>query len=239
MTARTRHNLAFVAPMLSPSDTIDLSASLALPAPIFAMPFAEATDGAIRVDTNEPLCMLDTGAGVDASNGVHGECPNSRRTNTLAVSTANGLVVPPFKNDYVIMTRNRRGSKANIVRRNAVVLENCPHTLVSGGKMALEDGVGTWLAPYDQVSYLRPQANDHSLDVPLFNVGVLVIPARSVTADAYAAVTTGAVQHGRGTGRTSGKLAHATFNHRPLDVLRKMPKYTNAPESWSTVQAPV
>jgi hypothetical protein len=82
--------------------------------------------------------------------------------------------------------------------------------------MALEDGVGTWLAPYDQVSYLRPQANDHSLDVPLFNVGVLVIPARSVTADAYAAVTTGAVQHGRGTGRTSDRLAHATFNHRSI-----------------------
>ena len=110
----------------------------------------------------------------------------------------------------MIKTRNRRGNKANIVRRNAVVLENCPHTLVSGGKMALEDGVGTWLAPYDQVSYLRPQANDTSLDVQLFNVGVLVIPARSVAAEAFAAVTTGAVQHGRGTRRTSGKLVESS-----------------------------
>ena len=69
-------------------------------------------------------------------------------------------------------------------------------------------------------------------------VGVLVIPAGSVAASAYAAVTMAAVQHGRGTGKTDGRLAHNTFNHGPCDVLKRMPQFTNAPESWATIKAP-
>ena len=117
------------------------------------------------------------------------------------------------------------------------MLENCPHTLVSGGKLAAEDGVGTWLAPYDQVSYLRPQANNELTDIPLLNVGVLVIPARSVDASAYAAVSAPQVRNGRGNGRADGDLVHTTFNHRNLDALRRMPQFTNAPAAWADVKA--
>ena len=145
VTARRRHNLAFIANTLSPDDTIDLSRSLALGTPVFVLsadPLCEVK----RVDANERVTMLDTGAGVDASDGKHNELANSRRSNALAVSTANGLIVPPFKNDFLVATRNQSGKKTNIIRRGGVVFDSCPHTLISGGKMAAEDGIGTYLA---------------------------------------------------------------------------------------------
>ena len=58
VTARTQHNLAFVAPMLSPQDTIDLSASLALPVPVFGMPVHIANaQGDMRIDTSTSRCV--------------------------------------------------------------------------------------------------------------------------------------------------------------------------------------
>ena len=93
--------------------------------------------------------------------------------------------------------------------------------------MAAEDGIGTWLAPYDQMSYLRPHAGDGSTDIPLLNVGVLVVPSRSVDASAYAAVSVPQVRNGRGNGKTDGDLLHATFNHRNVEALRRMPEFTS------------
>ena len=72
-------------------------------------------------------------------------------------------------------------------------------------------------------------------DIPLLNVGVLVAPSRSVDASAYAAVSVPQVRNGRGNGKIDGDLLHATFNHRNVEALRRMPEFTNAPGAWADV----
>eukprot|EP00966_Prymnesium_polylepis_P233455 5399350-Prymnesium_polylepis.1 len=69
-----------------------------------------------------------------------------------------------------------RGGVITIPLRDSVILDSCQHTLCAGGKLAAEDGVGLLLAPYDGDSFLFTSYDDRSLDIPITNVGVLVLP---------------------------------------------------------------
>ena len=234
-----RHNLAFMPQMLSHEEALELGGFMGFhPLSVFVGELAVGGKPCMQASVAD-LCMVDTGAGVDASNGTAYEVPKSRRPNTLAVSTANGVVVPKMKNDMLIPYRRRDGTRSPGLRRNgAVVLEHCPHTLISGGKMAAEEGVGVWVAPYDQMSCLKPDLNNSALDIPLLNVGVLVLPGCDVPATAYAAHIVHGRQDGRGAAgsveeRTwTGRLIHNTFNHRGGKNLRRMCDVSNAPPAW-------
>ena len=81
--------------------------------------------------------------------------------------------------------------------------------------------------------YALTPATGALTDIPLLNVGVLVVPSRNVDASAYAAVSVPQVRNGRGNGKIDGDLLHATFNHRNVEALRRMPDFTNAPDEWS------
>ena len=71
------------------------------------------------------------------------------------------------------------GSRAaHLVLKDVVLLDDCPHILVSLGRLAEENGIGTWVAPNKEKSYLawRDQRTNSLHTVHMLNVGVLVIP---------------------------------------------------------------
>lgn len=104
--------------------------------------------------------------------------------------------------------------------------------------MAAEEGVGCWIAPYDNSSFLRPVMEDPSRDIPLVNLGVLLLPGVDVPSSAFAAH----IVHGRhdSTGKPRsteervwlGKLMHNTFNHISSKALKHLPDVSNVPASW-------
>ena len=120
--AAGRHNLAFLPAMLAPDDAVEIGKSMGFQ-PLLAATAAAVALGPTPLLINAPasavpdLCMIDSGAGVDASRGDRFEVHGSRRPNTLAVSTANGVVVPPFKNDLLVPTRDRQGRLGKLRRR--------------------------------------------------------------------------------------------------------------------------
>ena len=69
----------------------------------------------------------------------------TRGANTVAVSTANGTVVPPEHVTNRIPCRRRNGTVYQLVRPRALVMDNCPHTLISVGNLCAQDGFGFWL----------------------------------------------------------------------------------------------
>ena len=101
--------------------------------------------------------------------------------------------------------------------------------------------MGLWMAPGDGECYLRPDANDKTKDIPLINVGVLIIPDSSIPAEAFGAATLqNAVDIVRGNNSNeatrAGWFGHWTFSHRDPKVLRHMPDCTNAPASWRNMK---
>ena len=115
-----------------------------------AMPaFLNATD-TLRIsklaglhDKTRPLKMLDSGAGLELTPTKDGAVPGSLRRNTTSVSTANGVTVPEWKCDKAWKVGMEDGSVRVIVRRNCVVVPQCPHDLISIGRIALDAGVST------------------------------------------------------------------------------------------------
>ena len=86
--------------------------------------------------------------------------------------------------------RSRDGKKTLIPLRDSVTLDSCQHTLASGGKLAAEEGFGFLCEPYDGETYLfqgsptmKPGAQ-----IPLVNLGVLVLPPADVASVMSAAV---------------------------------------------------
>ena len=174
------------------------------------------------------LRLYDSGAGVHGRNGDLKVVPGSERPNFLSISTANGVTRPPTKCTQLLPTRDVSGRLGCIELRDSVDLEDCAYTLVSSGKLAAEQGVGFWLAPGDGMSFLRPNQTDHTYDVPLVNIGVMVIPHEDMQA------ACGGVVFGSNSNETSNldEFVHDTFNHREIRRLRRAPDCTDAPEGW-------
>ena len=174
------------------------------------------------------LPLWDTGAAINASVGKHPIVPGSIVANTTYVSTANGLCLPPSKCTQLLKCRQRGGGVTTVPLRDSVCLDSCQHTLCAGGKIAAEDGLGLMLAPYDGDTFLFLSFTDRELDIPLVNVGVLVLPDAS-SASAFP-ISRGEIENST---TRAGENIHQTFSHRDVRKLRHMPKCTHAPEPWT------
>ena len=176
------------------------------------------------------LVIYDTGAAVHAGNGALEVVQGSIRKNTMAVSTANGLTVPANSCTQRLRTRDRMGRATTHLLTESLMLDNCSHTLVSGGRLAAA-GTALFLAPEDEMSFLLPSRTDRSRDVPLLNVGVLVVPDITYPIDAYSACS---VIHGAAPNDAmrSGEFLHDTFNHTHLRRLRKLPDAAIGLDEW-------
>ena len=97
------HNIAMMPNHLSPADAVDLAGSLGIPAFNLGMQIdndTEVTAAELSRATVPRLNLLDSGAAIDTSDGVLEEnggyaVAGTRGPNLIAVSTANGTVVPP------------------------------------------------------------------------------------------------------------------------------------------------
>ena len=63
------------------------------------------------------LHLADSGAGIHAINDQRYVVPGSLRPNTTAVSTANGVTVPPHRCDAAIAVRTQGGAAHGAARR--------------------------------------------------------------------------------------------------------------------------
>ena len=179
------------------------------------------------------LNLLDTGAAIDTSDGTVEKdggyaVAGTRGANTVAVSTANGTVVPPEHVTNRIPCRRRNGTVYHLVRERALIMENCPHTLISVGTLCAQDGFGFWLGPYASESYLRSTPNDPGDDIPFINVGVAILP------DVHTPCMPTVARGQRGAAKFDAETVHRTFNARSSDVLKHLPECTpDAPSVWS------
>ena len=204
-----RHNVAFLGNFLDAGATTEIACDLGV---------ADATS----------LALWDTGAALNASVGKLPVLRGSVRANTTYVSTANGLCRPPTRCTQLLPVRYRSGKRGELHLRDSVVLDSCQHTLCAGAKIAAEDGYGTMVAPYDGDTFVFSSFNDRTSDIPLTNLGVLIVPdARALPAFP---ISHGHVQN---DATRTGENVHQTFNHRDHEILRHMPECTHAPESWS------
>ena len=204
-----RHNVAFLGNFLSAESTHELACDLGTSDP-------------------QTVALWDSGAAINASVGRYPVVPGSVVANSTYVSTANGLCLPPTKCTQLLPTRRRDGKRASIPLTDSVVLDSCQHTLCAAGKLAAEDGIGLMLAPYDGDTFLFTSWTDRTSDIPLLNLGVLVVP------DA-AAASAMAVSHGhiQNDATRSAENLRQTFNHAPRAKLQQMPSCTHAPETWA------
>ena len=234
-----QHNLTFQSStsFLARNDTVELATSLGIP--VFINLLGSKMDeskptGAYELSKARAprLSLLDTGAAIDTSDGTLERAggyavAGTRGANTIAVSTANGTVVPPECIDNRIPCRRRNGTVGTIVRKRALIMQDCPHTLISVGTLAATDGIGFWIGPYATESYLRP-SNDPAEDIPFINVGVAILP--DVDTPCMPTIARGQ----RGAAKFDADTVHRTFNGRSADVLRHLPECTpDAPSIWN------
>ena len=242
--ALDKHSLAFqsASGFLERNDTVKLAGALGIPVYLNLIGSKSS-----ELDESRPasafeisqaraprLTLLDTGAAVDTSDGTLERdggyaVEGTRGANIIAVSTANGTIVPPEHIENRIPCRRRNGSLGMLVRPRALIMDNCPHTLVSTGTLAATDGYGFWLGPYASESYLRP-TQDPADDIPFINVGVAILP------DAGTPCMPSVARGQRGAAKFDAETVHRTFNGRSADVLKHLPECTpDAPAAWRDI----
>jgi len=241
---KEQHNLTFqgAGDYLQGNDTIRLAGDLGIPAFLtlkgvkMNVDELDATQEAAAFEAGSVsaprLNLLDTGAAIDTSDGTVEKdggyaVAGTRGANTVAVSTANGTVVPPEHVTNRIPCRRRNGTVYHLVRPRALIMENCPHTLISVGTLCAQDGFGFWVGPYASESYLRP-TGDPGDDIPFINVGVAILP------DVHTPCMPTVARGQRGAAKFDAETVHHTFNARSPDVLKHLPECTpDAPSVWS------
>ena len=235
------HNFAMMPNHLSPNDTVNLAGSLGIP--VFNL--GRRIDNETQVTAAElshvsapRLNLLDSGAAIDTSDGVLEQdggyaVAGTRGPNFIAVSTANGTVVPPERVTNRIPVRRRDQTMGVLERREALIMDNCPHNLISVGSLAANDGYGFWLAPYAQESYLRPSRNPAE-DIPFLNIGVAILPdAETAARSCMPTVARGT----RGASKLDADAVHRTFNGRSTEALRHLPDVApDAPQTWRRLE---
>ena len=85
------------------------------------------------------------------------------------------------------------------------------------------------VAPYDGDTFVFSSFSDRSADIPLTNLGVLVVP--DARAQPAFPISHGHIQN---DATRTGEHVHQTFNHRNPEILSHMPECTHAPESWAS-----
>ena len=179
-------------------------------------------------DAAAAIDVGDTGAAIHVRKDFKGAIPGSKRSNTTAVLTANGSVTPPWKVDVLQTLRCTDGCLTSIILRDALVMEDCAHNLVSLGKLARDEQMGTWLAPGNEQSHLTLS---NGKKAPLLNLGILIIPdASAKMVPAMSAVAQGA----RRVKHVDGPIVHARGNHTSVRTLREWHRCTaDVPREWS------
>lgn len=144
--ARVEHNLVFMGPQLESNDVTDVADALGLPLYLNGAPLSPDTPLTQASKVKCPrLNIIDSGAGVDSGDGVQYAVPGTRRSNSLAVSTANGVVVPPEQCTTRIPCKHRRGRVGYIERPSSLIMSSCAPNLISVDRLAAESGYGFWL----------------------------------------------------------------------------------------------
>ena len=235
------HNIAMMPNHLSPVDAVSLAGSLGIPAFNLGRQIddgLEATAAELARATVPRLNMLDSGAAIDTSDGVLEKnggyaVEGTRGPNFIAVSTANGTVVPPEHVTNRIPVRRRNQTVGVLERRESLIMSNCPHNLISVGSLAANDGYGFWIAPYAQESYLRP-SHDPGEDIPFLNLGVAILPDAETSAKSCMPTV---ARGTRGASKLDAEAVHRTFNGRSTEALRHLPEVApDAPPAWGKLE---
>ena len=116
------------------------------------------------------LHLADSGAGIHAINDPKYIVPGSLRANTTAVSTANGVTVPPHRCDAALSVRTREGRICRLELRDAVLLPDCQHSLVSLGLLARDLHASTTIGAGTDDSFICMADGER---ISLINSGVL------------------------------------------------------------------
>ena len=153
--AMNEHDVAFMPNYLSRADAASLAGSLGIPVFINSLQIddqTEATAAELSKAVAPRLNLLDSGAAIDTSDGVLESAggyavAGTRGVNLIAVSTTNGTVVPPEHITNRIPVRHRDGTIGALVRPSSLIMDNCPHNLISVGTLAATDGYGFWIGP--------------------------------------------------------------------------------------------
>ena len=80
------------------------------------------------------LNLADAGSGVHAVNSTHLAVPGTIEQNTTAIATANGVCVPPTKCVARLPYTHSSGRQRYLVLRDALILPNSEHNLISVGR---------------------------------------------------------------------------------------------------------
>ena len=192
--------------------------------------FLNATDSmklkAAMGDEND-LDIGDSGAAVHVVINTQNAVPGSVRVNQLAVHTANGSVTPALKCDVRRTLVCSDGKQRSVLLREALVMDNCSHNLISLGKLAREEGIGMMLGACDEDSYLKLPGN---ITAPVLNLGIIVIPPPSANLNGVNVIARAA----RTTTHLKGETVHARGNHAEARTLREWHRCTSdIPVNWS------
>ena len=173
------------------------------------------------------LTLLDSGSGVHAINSTKYVQPGSVVVNTMGISTANGIVVPPTKCTARIPMRTKSGKRILLWLTDCLILTNSEYTLVSVGRLANEMQLSTTYGP--QGSYI---SYPDGTVVPLASVdNVLVLP--DVNASALPGCSSPVVHGKEGSQDISWLTLHRRFNDRSWNVLKNITGCAyNPPLAW-------
>jgi hypothetical protein len=178
------------------------------------------------------------------------------RDNEIKMSTAAGLYQPPKIFDAVVPVQGyRNGKKVTkmVEVPGSFLNEKCPHNLLPPGVLAIEQAIGTWIAPSNGASFATfPDGTT----ARLINMGIVVLPDSStpcepvhqvpsnessseqsaVAASDLDVLCPGVTVGDRGfTKQVDGARIHYRFNHRDPKRLIDLPRCTNAPSEWADI----
>ena len=182
---------------------------------------------ALGVTKGESIDVGDTGAAIHVVIDTKNAVPGSVRANHLAVNTANGTVVPELRCDVVRTLRTKAGARRSVLLREALVMPDCAHNLISLGKLARDEGIGVIVGAGHEASQLTLP---DKTAVPILNVGILVVPPAECDVNSAFVVARGA----RSVKRLPGAIVHARGNHAHVRTLRNWHRCTSdVDEAWS------
>ena len=183
------------------------------------------------------LTIYDSGAFTSVVGSTKNAVPGSVQANTLAVSTANGETVPPLKCDVWHPVGLADGTVTRVLLKEALVMKDCAHTLISAGRLARDGTCGTVL----EIGGNSYMSFPNGSRAPLMNLGVIVLPAVNArwaeTAAAMSLNQSAALSGGQraaqgGNSRLAGRTVHCRANHRADAIVNDWHKCSNASSSW-------
>lgn len=232
MVAR-RANVTFLnVDLLNNADALSLGESLGIQSKV--VPACPApNDGQASEISGRKVSgvkLVDSGSGVHAIHDAALAHPGSIERNTMGISTANGIVVPPTKCTARIPMRTQSGKRVWLWLTDCLILSNSEYTLISVGRLASEQQVSTLYGPTGS-SLTFPDTTV----VPLASVdNVLVLPDDKAS---FSPLCGSPVVHGAEGGQNvSWQCLHRRFNCRSWDVLRNLTRCAHdPPKVWSNV----